>query len=59
MSTIGHERVGDGLLDEFMKKAVNFVAVNRQSFVDAVLKNFDPATLGYARADYDWIVAIR
>ena len=47
------------LVDEFKKKGLNIVAVNRQSFVDAVLKNFDPATQGYTKADYDRIVAIK
>ncbi len=47
------------LVDEFKKKGINIVAVNRQSFVDAVLKNFDPASQGYTKADYDRIVAIK
>jgi tripartite ATP-independent transporter DctP family solute receptor len=47
------------LVDEFKKKGINIVAVNRQSFVDAVLKNFDPTSQGYTKADYDRIVAIK
>ena len=47
------------LVDEFKKKGINIVQVNRQSFVDAVLKNFDPASQGYTKADYDRIVAIK
>ncbi|MEO7135157.1 MAG: sialic acid TRAP transporter substrate-binding protein SiaP [Vicinamibacterales bacterium] len=47
------------LVDEFKKKGINIVAVNRQSFVDAVLKNFDPASQGYTKVDYDKIVAIK
>ena len=47
------------LVDEFKKKGINIVPVNRQSFVDAVLKNFDPASQGYTKADYDKIVAIK
>ena len=47
------------LVDEFKKKGINIVQVNRQSFVDAVVKNFDPATQGYTKADYDKIVAIK
>jgi len=47
------------LMDEFKKKGINMVTVNRQSFVDAVLKNFDPASQGYTKADYDKIVAIK
>ena len=47
------------LTDEFKKKGINIVQVNRQSFVDAVVKNFDPASQGYTKADYDKIVAIK
>ena len=47
------------LVDEFKKKGINIVAVNRQSFVDAVVKNFDPTSQGYTKADYDKIVAIK
>jgi tripartite ATP-independent transporter DctP family solute receptor len=47
------------LVDEFKKKGLNVVTVNRQSFVDAVLKNFTPESLGYDRKDYDRIVAIK
>jgi tripartite ATP-independent transporter DctP family solute receptor len=47
------------LVDEFKKKGINIVQVNRQSFVDAVLKNFTPEQLGYDRKDYDRIVALK
>ena len=47
------------LVDDFKKKGINIVQVNRQSFVDAVVKNFDPASQGYAKADYEKIVAIK
>jgi tripartite ATP-independent transporter DctP family solute receptor len=47
------------LIDEFKKKGINIVTVNRQSFVDAVLKNFTPESLGYDRKDYDRIVALK
>ena len=47
------------LVDEFRKKGINIVQVNRQSFVDAVQKNFDLSTQGYQKADYDRIVAIK
>jgi len=47
------------LVDEFKKKGLNVVTVNRQSFVDAVLKNFTPEQLGYDRKDYDRIVALK
>ncbi|MBK7473144.1 MAG: sialic acid TRAP transporter substrate-binding protein SiaP [Betaproteobacteria bacterium] len=47
------------LVDEFKKKGINFVAINRQSFVDAVVKNFALESQGYTKADYDRIVAIK
>ena len=47
------------LVAEFKKKGLNIVQVNRQSFVDAVLKNVTPESLGYDRKDYDRIVAIK
>jgi tripartite ATP-independent transporter DctP family solute receptor len=47
------------LVDEFKKKGINIVQVNRQSFVDAVLKNVTPQSLGYDRKDYDRIVALK
>jgi tripartite ATP-independent transporter DctP family solute receptor len=47
------------LVDEFKKKGLQVVTVNRQSFVDAVLKNSTPESMGYERKDYDRIVAIK
>jgi len=47
------------LVDEFKKKGLQIVAVNRQSFVDAVLKSSTPESMGYERKDYDRIVAIK
>jgi tripartite ATP-independent transporter DctP family solute receptor len=47
------------LVDEFKAKGINIVTVNRQSFIDAVLKNFTPESLGYDRKDYDRIVALK
>ena len=47
------------LVDEFKKKGLQVVNVNRQSFVDAVLKNSTPESMGYERKDYDRIVAIK
>lgn len=47
------------LVDEFKKKGINIVQVDRKSFVDAVLKNSTPESLGYDRKDYDRIVAIK
>ena len=47
------------LTDEFRKKGLQIVPVNRQSFVDAVLKNAPVESMGFTRADYDKIVAIK
>jgi tripartite ATP-independent transporter DctP family solute receptor len=47
------------LVDEFKKKGLTIVAVNRQSFVDAVLKAKSVESLGYDKKDYDRIVAIK
>jgi len=47
------------LVDEFKKKGLGVHAVNRQSFVDAVLKAKTVESLGYERKDYDRIVAIK
>ncbi len=47
------------LVDEFKKKGLQVVQVNRQSFVDAVLKNSSPESMGYQKGDYEKIVAIK
>ena len=47
------------LADEFKKKGLQIVQVNRKSFIDAVLKSFTPESMGFTRADYDKIVAIK
>jgi len=47
------------LVDELKKKGLLIVQVDRKSFIDAVLKSATPESLGFARADYDRIVAIR
>jgi tripartite ATP-independent transporter DctP family solute receptor len=47
------------LVDEFKKKGLQIVTVNRQSFIDAVLKSSTPESMGYERKDYDRIVAIK
>jgi len=47
------------LVDEFKKKGLVIVAVNRQSFIDAILKSATPESLGFTKADYDRIVAIK
>ena len=47
------------LVDEFKKKGLQIVNVDRKSFVDAVLKNVPVESLGYVKADYDRVVAIK
>jgi tripartite ATP-independent transporter DctP family solute receptor len=47
------------LADEFKKKGLQVVTVDRKSFSDAVLKNSTPESMGFTRADYDAIVAIK
>jgi TRAP-type C4-dicarboxylate transport system substrate-binding protein len=47
------------LVDEFKKKGLGVHQVNRQSFVEAVLKNKPLESMGFTRRDYDRIVAIK
>jgi tripartite ATP-independent transporter DctP family solute receptor len=47
------------LVDEFRKKGLQIVNVDRKSFVDAVLKNVPLESMGYDKKDYDRIVAIK
>jgi TRAP-type C4-dicarboxylate transport system substrate-binding protein len=47
------------LVDEFKKKGLGVHTVNRQSFVDAVLKAKSVESMGFDRKDYDRIVAIK
>jgi TRAP-type C4-dicarboxylate transport system substrate-binding protein len=47
------------LVDEFRKKGLQIVQVDRQSFVDAVLKNRPLESLRFTRADYDRIQAAK
>jgi tripartite ATP-independent transporter DctP family solute receptor len=47
------------LVDEFRKKGLQVVQVDRKSFVDAVLKNSSPESMGYVKSDYEKIVAIK
>ncbi len=47
------------LVDEFKKKGLQIVQVDRQSFVDAVMKNRPLESLGFTRADYDKIQAAK
>jgi tripartite ATP-independent transporter DctP family solute receptor len=47
------------LADEFKKKGLQVVTVDRKSFSDAVLKASTPESMGFTRSDYDKIVAIK
>jgi TRAP-type C4-dicarboxylate transport system substrate-binding protein len=47
------------LADEFKKKGLQIVQVNKQSFIDAVLKSATPESMGFTKSDYDKIVAIK
>jgi tripartite ATP-independent transporter DctP family solute receptor len=47
------------LVEEFKKKGITINQVNRQSFVDAVLKAKSVESLGYDKKDYERIVAIK
>jgi tripartite ATP-independent transporter DctP family solute receptor len=47
------------LVEEFKKKGITVHQVNRQSFVDAVLKTKSVESMGFDKKDYDRIVAIK
>lgn len=47
------------LMTEFKSKGVTIHQVNRQSFVDAVLKNKPLEPMGFSKADYDRIQAVK
>ena len=47
------------LVDEFKKKGLNVVAVDKKSFQDAILKNVSFESMGYNKADWDKIQAIK
>jgi tripartite ATP-independent transporter DctP family solute receptor len=47
------------LVDEFKKKGITIHQVNRQSFIDAVLKNKPLEPMGFTRADFDKIQAAK
>ena len=47
------------LVDEFKKKGLGVHSVNRQSFVDAVLKAKSVEVMGFDKKDYDRIVSLK
>src|SRR5438552_1792081 len=47
------------LADEFKKKGLNVHVVDKKSFQDAILKNVTFESMGYSKADWDKIQAIK
>ena len=47
------------LVDEFKKKGVNVHAVGKKSFQDAIMKTVSLESMGYTKADWDKIQAIK
>jgi tripartite ATP-independent transporter DctP family solute receptor len=47
------------LVDEFRKKGLTIIEVNRNDFRERVVKAIDMATMGYERKDWDRIQAIK
>jgi TRAP-type C4-dicarboxylate transport system substrate-binding protein len=47
------------LVDEFRKKGLNVHAVEKKSFQDAIMKNMPLESMGYSKADWDKIQAIK
>ena len=47
------------LAEEFKKKGLNVVSVNRKSFADAVLKSTTLESLGFDKKDYERIVSLK
>jgi tripartite ATP-independent transporter DctP family solute receptor len=47
------------LVEEFKKKGINIIEVNRNEFRDRIVKAIDMAQMGYDRRDWDRIQAIK
>jgi TRAP-type C4-dicarboxylate transport system substrate-binding protein len=47
------------LVDEFRKKGLNVHAVDKKSFQDAIMKTVSLESMGYTKADWDKIQAIK
>jgi tripartite ATP-independent transporter DctP family solute receptor len=47
------------LVDEFKKKGINVVTVDRDAFRDRIVKAIDMSTMGYDKKDWDRIQAIK
>ena len=47
------------LVEEFKRKGINVITVDKNAFRTAVLKNAKPTDYGYRQSDYDRIIAIK
>ena len=47
------------LTEEFKKKGINVITVDKNAFREAVLKNAKPTDFGYRQSDYDRIVNLK
>ncbi len=47
------------LADEFKKRGINVITVDKAAFREAVLKTTKPTDYGYRQADYDKIISIK
>jgi len=47
------------LVDEFKKKGINIITVNRDEFRDRIVKAVDMSSMGYDKKDWDRIQAIK
>jgi TRAP-type C4-dicarboxylate transport system substrate-binding protein len=47
------------LVEEFKKKGINVVSVNRDAFRDRIVKAVDMSSMGYDKKDWDRIQAIK
>jgi tripartite ATP-independent transporter DctP family solute receptor len=47
------------LVDEFKKRGINVITVDKNAFREAALKNGKPTDFGYRQADYDKIVNLK
>lgn len=58
-STVDIKKRESELVDEFKKKGLTIVNVDRKSFVDAVSKSSPVESMGFDRKDYDRIISIK
>jgi TRAP-type C4-dicarboxylate transport system substrate-binding protein len=58
-STEDIRKRGNELVDEFKKKNINVVTVNRDEFRDRIVKAIDMSSMGYDKKDWDRIQALK